>query len=244
MGGSLLNEKDAFENVIEQIAKLKEQGFSPVIVHGGGPEISEWQKKLGIEPEFINGLRKTDEKTIEIVEMLLCGKVQNLILSILNRKSLRAVGLSGKDAGLFEMRKADLIDGQDLGFVGEITRVKSDIIMTLVNSDYVPVIACIGGDSLGSTYNINGDTVAGHIAAALNSEILLLITNVGGIHIGDKVINNFNLQQAEELKNNPEISGGMIPKLDTCIYALKNGVQHTKIVSGIEDNALLAACYN
>ena len=242
-GGNAMINDDLKEKVMQDIALMKYVGIRPVIVHGGGPDITGFLKKVGKESDFVAGLRVTDEETIEIAEMVLDGKVNSEIVNLLNRRGVRAVGLSGKDAGLIKARKklATVYEGEDtkkvdIGYVGEVEQVDTGILEDLLDQGYVPVIAPIGVGDGGESYNINADYVAAEIAGALQAEKLLLLTDIEGIYkdFNDKssFISTLHLPEAKEYIKEGIIAGGMIPKVEACLTALEQGAGKTHIIDG------------
>ena len=242
-GGNAMINDDLKEKVMQDIALMKYVGIRPVIVHGGGPDITGFLKKVGKESDFVAGLRVTDEETIEIAEMVLDGKVNSEIVNLLNRRGVRAVGLSGKDAGLIKARKklATVYEGEDtkkvdIGYVGEVEQVDTGILEDLLDQGYVPVIAPIGVGDGGESYNINADYVAAEIAGALQAEKLLLLTDIEGIYkdFNDKssFISTLHLPEAKQYIKEGIIAGGMIPKVEACLTALEQGAGKTHIIDG------------
>ncbi len=242
-GGNAMINEDLKEKVMQDIALMKYVGIRPVIVHGGGPDITGFLKKVGKESDFVAGLRVTDAETIEIAEMVLDGKVNSEIVNLLNRRSVRAVGLSGKDAGLIKAHKklATVYEGEDtkkvdIGYVGEVEKVDTGILEDLLEQGYVPVIAPIGVGDGGESYNINADYVAAEIAGALQAEKLLLLTDIEGIYkdFNDKssFISTLHLPEAREYIKDGIIAGGMIPKVEACLTALEQGAGKTHIIDG------------
>ncbi|MBP3780328.1 MAG: acetylglutamate kinase [Selenomonas sp.] len=242
-GGNAMINEDLKEKVMQDIALMKYVGIRPVIVHGGGPDITGFLKKVGKESDFVAGLRVTDAETIEIAEMVLDGKVNSEIVNLLNRRGVRAVGLSGKDAGLIKARKklATVYEGEDtkkvdIGYVGEVEKVDTGILEDLLEQGYVPVIAPIGVGDGGESYNINADYVAAEIAGALQAEKLLLLTDIEGIYkdFNDKssFISTLHLPEAREYIKDGIIAGGMIPKVEACLTALEQGAGKTHIIDG------------
>ena len=242
-GGNAMINDDLKEKVMQDIALMKYVGIRPVIVHGGGPDITGFLKKVGKESEFVAGLRVTDEETIEIAEMVLDGKVNSEIVNLLNRRGVRAVGLSGKDAGLIKARKklATVYEGEDtkkvdIGYVGEVEQVDTGILEDLLKQGYVPIIAPIGVGDNGESYNINADYVAAEIAGALQAEKLLLLTDIEGIYkdFNDKssFISTLHLPEARQYIKEGIIAGGMIPKVEACLTALEQGAGKTHIIDG------------
>ena len=242
-GGNAMINDDLKEKVMQDIALMKYVGIRPVIVHGGGPDITGFLKKVGKESDFVAGLRVTDAETIEIAEMVLDGKVNSEIVNLLNRRGVRAVGLSGKDAGLIKARKklATVYEGEDtkkvdIGYVGEVEQVDTGILEDLLQQGYVPIIAPIGVGDNGESYNINADYVAAEIAGALQAEKLLLLTDIEGIYkdFNDKssFISTLHLPEAKQYIKEGIIAGGMIPKVEACLTALEQGAGKTHIIDG------------
>ncbi len=242
-GGNAMIDETLKENVMRDVALMKYVGIRPILVHGGGPEITEFLKKVGKETMFVSGLRVTDEETVEIAEMVLVGKLNSEIVSLLNLRGVRAVGLSGKDAGLIRARRKNAVvyeEGTarsvDIGSVGEVAAIDTEIIIDLLNRGYVPVISPIGMGESGESYNINADDVAAEIAGALHAEKLLLLTDVEGVYrdFADRssLISQLHFAQAREYIRSGVIAGGMIPKVEACLRALEAGAHKTHIVDG------------
>ena len=233
-GGSAMTSVDLRENVIKDVTLLKLVGFKPIIVHGGGKEISRWVEKVGMEPEFINGLRVTDADTMEIAEMVL-NKVNKDLVRNVEVLGVRAVGVSGKDGGLLKVKKR-LSNGQDIGFVGEIEEVDPKILFDLLEKDFLPIVAPTGLDSEYNTYNINADDAACAIAKAVNAEKLFFLTDIKGLYrdINDteSFISRLSAAEAKGLLNKGYVGGGMIPKLANCIDAIEGGVNNVIILDG------------
>jgi len=233
-GGSAMSNEELQRNVIKDVTLLKLVGFKPVIVHGGGKEISRWVSKVGKEAKFVNGLRVTDEETMEIAEMVL-NKVNKSLVTMVEELGVSAIGLSGKDGGLLKVCKK-YSDGQDIGFVGEITEVNPKIIYDLLEKDFLPIIAPIGIDDNFQTYNINADDAACAIAKALQAQKLAFLTDIEGLYkdINDKssFISRITASEAEDLINSGFIGGGMLPKLNNCTNAIRNGVNRVHILDG------------
>ena len=233
-GGSAMSTKELQENVIKDVTLLKLVGFKPVIVHGGGKEISRWVEKVGMEPRFVNGLRVTDDDTMELAEMVLC-KVNKQLVSMVQDLGVKAVGITGKDGGLLVCKKK-LSDGQDIGFVGDITHVEPKVLFDLIEKDFLPIVAPIGMDENGQSYNINADDAACAIAEAVKAEKLAFLTDIEGLYkdINDKstFISNLSADEAQGLVDSGYIGGGMLPKLSGCIDAVKNGVNKVHILDG------------
>ncbi|MCD6506482.1 acetylglutamate kinase [Candidatus Poribacteria bacterium] len=242
-GGSAMIEDELRESVIQDVVLLKFVGMNPVLVHGGGPMISRTMEKLGKKSRFVNGLRVTDGETMEIVEMVLAGVINKQIVSLINQHGAKAVGICGKDASFILAKKHMPKPDLDIGFVGEVVRINPGIIDTLISGGFIPVIAPIGVDEGGQTYNINADTVAGEIAAALKAEKLILLTDVRGI-LADRedensLIPTIHEDEVERLKAEGVIAGGMIPKVKACLIALKGGVSKTHIIDGRIPHSIL-----
>lgn len=242
-GGNAMINDALKENVMRDVALMKFVGIRPILVHGGGPEITGFLKKVGKESTFVSGLRVTDEETVEIAEMVLDGKLNSEIVGLLNLRGVRAVGLSGKDAGLIKAQKKlatvyenDTAHQIDIGYVGEVTEINTSIIADLLNQGYVPVIAPIGMGEHGESYNINADYVAAEIAGALHAEKLLLLTDVEGVYkdFADKgsLISQLCMAEAREYIRNGVIEGGMIPKVEACLRALEAGAHKAHIIDG------------
>ena len=249
-GGNAMINDDLKEKVMQDIALMKYVGIRPVIVHGGGPDITGFLKKVGKESDFVAGLRVTDEETIEIAEMVLDGKVNSEIVNLLNRRGVRAVGLSGKDAGLIKARKklATVYEGEDtkkvdIGYVGEVEQVDTGILEDLLKQGYVPIIAPIGVGDNGESYNINADYVAAEIAGALQAEKLLLLTDIEGIYkdFNDKssFISTLHLPEAKQYIKEGIIAGGMIPKVEACLTSLEQGTGKTHIIDGRPPHSII-----
>ncbi len=240
-GGSAMSNEELQKNVIKDVTLLKLVGFKPIIVHGGGKEISRWVSKVGKEARFINGLRVTDEETMEIAEMVL-GKVNKSLVSMVQELGVNAVGVSGKDGGLLHVEKK-YADGQDIGYVGEITSVNPKVLYDLLEKDFLPIVAPIGLDDEFHTYNINADDAACAIAKAVHAEKLAFLTDIEGLYkdINDKstFISRLTASEADELINGGFIGGGMLPKLNNCTSAIKNGVNRVHILDGRIAHCLL-----
>jgi acetylglutamate kinase len=242
-GGNAMINEDLKQGVMQDIVLLKFLGVNPVVIHGGGPEINRMLQRVGKQSQFVQGLRVTDAETMEIVQMVLVGKLNKEIVSRLNLLGGKAVGLSGQDANLIMAQKTAPtmpVDYQgeipDIGYVGEVTAINTQILHELIAGDYIPVISSIGMGDDGSSYNINADTAAGELAAALQAEKLLLLTDVEGIfaNYSDKasLISALQVKQAYRMINERTIAGGMIPKVEACIKAVQGGVNRTHIIDG------------
>lgn len=245
-GGSILENTEAQKAFLNDAALLKNQGINIVIVHGGGPEINKWLKRTNIESKFINGLRVTDEATMEIVEMVLSGNVNKRISSSLSKLGINAVGISGRDCNLINAKKKFTYEGSekiDIGYVGEVSSINKDLLLSLINNNMLPVISPIGGDAEGNTYNINADYAAAAISSALNAEKLIIMTDIEGVYrdINDKssLINSLTLDDIKQYIDDGIIKGGMIPKLTCCADAILNGTKNVHLIDGRKLHSLL-----
>jgi acetylglutamate kinase len=239
-GGAAMKDGSLKDKVIRDIVFLSSVGVRPVVVHGGGPEINSWLGKLGIEAQFKNGLRVTDAATMDVVEMVLVGRVNKELVSLINRAGGKAVGLCGKDGNLIKARP----EGQEgIGFVGEVNNVDVNLIESLSSSGYIPIVSSVAADEDGQAYNINADTVAGELAAALGAEKLILLTDTAGILQDYKdpstLIPKVNIQEARKLIEVGIVAGGMIPKVSCCVRSLAQGVRAAHIIDGRIPHALL-----
>lgn len=240
-GGSAMVDENLKKRVIEDVTLLKLVGFKPIIVHGGGKEISRWVSKVGMEPKFINGLRVTDEPTMELAEMVL-GKVNKELVQMVESLGVRAIGLSGKDGGLLNVTKK-YSNGEDIGYVGEIQKVNADILWDLLDKDFLPIVCPIGLDDSFHTYNINADDAACAIAEAVHAEKLAFLSDIEGVY-KDKddpssLISELYIQDAQKLIEDGFVGGGMIPKLNNCIEAIEHGVNRVHILDGRIPHSLL-----
>ena len=240
-GGSAMVDENLKKRVIEDVTLLKLVGFKPIIVHGGGKEISRWVSKVGMEPKFINGLRVTDEPTMELAEMVL-GKVNKELVQMVESLGVRAIGLSGKDGGLLNVTKK-YSNGEDIGYVGEIQKVNADILWDLLDKDFLPIVCPIGLDDSFHTYNINADDAACAIARAMNAEKLAFLTDIEGVYKDPNdpstLISELQISEAKEFIEKGYIGGGMLPKLNNCIDAIENGVSRVHILDGRIPHCLL-----
>ena len=240
-GGSAMVDEELKKKVIEDVVLLKLVGFKPIIVHGGGKEISKWVTKSGMEPRFVNGLRVTDEPTMEIAEMVL-NKVNKSLVSLIEELGVKACGISGKDGGMLKVEKK-LSGGEDIGYVGEITDVDTTLVTSLLKDDFLPVICPIGYDEDFHSYNINADDAACAIARAVSAEKLAFLTDIEGVYrdYNDKntLISELSVSEARELLNGGTIGGGMLPKLNNCIDAIEHGVSRVHILDGRIPHCLL-----
>jgi acetylglutamate kinase len=242
-GGHTMVDPELAKVFAQDIVLMKQTGILPIVVHGGGPQIGQMLDRLQIKSDFIDGLRVTDAATVEVVEMVLAGTINKQIVSAINAAGGSAIGLSGKDAGLLEARRLFLEkDGKqiDIGLVGDPAKVDPKVIDLLQNTDLVPVIAPVGFGPDGQTYNVNADTAAGAIAAAAKAKRLLMLTDVAGVlDKTGKLIEELTVAQVRQLMADGAISGGMIPKLETCVEAVENGVEASVILDGRVPHALL-----
>lgn len=241
-GGSAMTDPALNEMVIEDIVLMKLVGIKPVIVHGGGKEISTMLNRLGIESRFQDGLRVTDDPTMEVAEMVLAGKVNKQIVQMIQNHELNAVGISGKDGKTIKVKKVVVAKG-DIGHVGEVTEVNTKLIESLMDNDFIPVIAPIGTDCHGETYNINADYAASAIAGALEAQKLLFLTDVQGVmrNIDDdsSLISQMTIEDVQKYKEEGVIAGGMIPKVDCCVEGLNKGVKNVHILDGRIEHSML-----
>ena len=242
-GGNSMTNDELKDAVMNDIVLLSLVGIKVVLVHGGGPEINDMLKRLGIESRFVNGLRYTDDATIDVVKMVLSGKVNKELVQLLAQHKGNAVGLCGIDGGMLIAEKKKTDDGQDLGWVGEITKVNTKPILDALDNGNVPVIATVATDENGNTYNIKADTAAAQIAAELGAENLILMTDIAGL-LRDKddpstLISKVNVSEVPFLKRQGIISGGMIPKIDCCVEAVRRGVNKTVIIDGRVPHSIL-----
>ena len=238
-GGNAMSSPELFEQFAQDIVMMHSVGMRPVVIHGGGPQIGEWLRRMGKDSEFVDGQRVTDAETLEVVQMVLKGKVNSDIVSALNVHGPIAVGLSGQDAGLIEAEERDPL----LGFVGDVTRINPSIITRLLAMDLIPVVSTVGSDSDGQAYNINADAVAGAIAEALDAQKLIFLTDVAGllsdVHDPASLIQRVSTSEAAELIADGTITGGMIPKIEGCLQAINRGVSEVHLIDGRVPHALL-----
>jgi acetylglutamate kinase len=248
-GGHAMVDEELKEAFARDITLMKFIGLNPVVVHGGGPQINSVLDRMGIRPRFVRGMRLTDAPTMDVVEMVLGGKVNKAIVAQVNRQGGRAVGLSGKDGGLIMARKLQILHQEDEtkppeiidpGLVGEVTQINPEIIQTLTGQGFIPIIAPVGAGENGETFNINADLVAGRVAGALSAGRLMLLTDVDGVMDGaGRLISSIDSQTIRRMVQNGEISGGMIPKIEYGLQALSDGVQKVQIINGAKRHALL-----
>ncbi|MCS7190403.1 MAG: acetylglutamate kinase [Fimbriimonadales bacterium] len=240
-GGAAMSENGLAAQVMQDIVLMHCVGIRPVIVHGGGPEISDLMKRLGKQPLFVNGLRVTDAETMELVEMALTGKTNPRLVALIQQQGGRAVGLSGKDGGLIRARKLE--SEADLGFVGEVDTVQPEVLLSVLEAGYIPVVSPIGMGADGASYNLNADFAAGALAGALGATKFILMTDVPGV-LSDpedptSLISELTREQAQRMLENGRVSGGMIPKLQACLQALERGCPRAHIIDGRIPHALL-----
>lgn len=245
-GGSAMVDENLKKSVISDVTLLKLVGFKPIIVHGGGKEISKWVGKVGKEPEFINGLRVTDEETMEIAEMVL-GRVNKSLVSMVESLGVKAIGISGKDGGLLKVKKK-YSDGKDIGYVGEISEVDPQILFDMMEKDFLPIICPVGLDDEFNTYNINADDAACAVARAVGANKLAFLTDIEGLYrdFNDKssLISEIKVSEAKELIAGGTIGGGMLPKLSNCIDAIEAGVSRVHIIDGRIPHSILMEIFS
>ena len=238
-GGNAMVNEELKEQVMQDIVLLWLIGVKVVLVHGGGPDIDDIMQKLGKEPKFVDGLRVTDKETIDIVQMVLSGKVNKTLVNLLESKGGRAMGISGMDGRLIEAKQKD----ERLGFVGTVTNVNAEPILDLIEKGYIPVVSTIGCDKEGNAYNINGDTAAAHVSGAIGAENLIMMTDIAGIlrdkNDPDSLIPHITVSEAQQLRYEGVIDGGMIPKVGCCIEAIYRGVQQVIIMDGRVPHSIL-----
>ena len=242
-GGNAMTDESITKTILQDITLLKYVGVNPVVVHGGGPEINKMLTKLDIKSTFHNGLRITDAATMEVVQMVLTGKINKDIVSSINALGGKAIGLSGKDASLITVEKKPPADGVDLGFVGTVTGINTRLLEKLVQDEYIPVIAPVGADEQGNSYNINADTVAGEIAARLKAEKLIFLTDTDGIYENyedkNSLMSVISTKQIDKMIASGAIEGGMIPKVQGCVKGIEAGVHRTHILNGTIPHPLI-----
>ena len=240
-GGSAMVDEELKARVIQDVTLLKLVGFKPIIVHGGGKEISHWVGKVGMKPEFKNGLRVTDEATMELAEMVL-GKVNKSLVQLVESLGVRAIGISGKDGRLLSVKKK-YANGEDIGFVGDVTNVNADILYDLLEKDFLPIICPVGLDDDNNTYNINADDAACAIAKAMKAEKLAFLTDIEGVYKDPQdsstLISELTVSEAHKLEGDGYIGGGMLPKINNCIEAIESGVSRVHILDGRIPHCLL-----
>ncbi|MFW6287514.1 MAG: acetylglutamate kinase [bacterium] len=243
-GGSIMEDEKLKRNLIEDITLLKYVGINPVIVHGGGPAINKTLDRLNIKSHFVDGLRVTDKETMEVVEMVLAAKINKEVVAMINLMRGQAVGICGKDGGLIKASKKIIPEKDiDLGYVGKVDQINPEIVQGLIKDGYIPVIAPIGCDENGDSYNINADTVAGKLAVSLKAEKLIYLTDVDGIRYNpedeDSRVSSLNFEEIYRWIEEGKIKGGMLPKVESCMEAVNNGVVRTHILNGLVPHPLL-----
>jgi acetylglutamate kinase len=248
-GGHAMVDERLKKNFALDMILMKYVGLNPVVVHGGGPQIGSFLKRLSIDSEFVDGMRVTDKQTMDVVEMVLVGKVNKEIVALINRNGGRSVGLSGKDGKLITAKKMKYFKKRgndqppeiiDIGMVGEVTSVNNEILKSLLEGGFIPVIAPVGAGNKGETYNINADHVAGHVASSLKARKLILLTDTEGVLDGEgRLLSTIRVGEVQALIDDGTIRGGMIPKVHCCVDALKKGVKKAHIIDGRKDHAML-----
>lgn len=240
-GGSAMMDDELKKKVIEDVVLLKLVGFKPIVVHGGGKEITKWIDRIGMETEFRSGLRVTDEATLEVAEMAL-AKVNQDLVTLIASLGVKPIGISGKDGGLLTAEK-QMPGGEDIGFVGDVKRVDPKVLFSLLDNDFLPVVFPIGMDEAGHGYNINADAAASAIAEAMGAEKLAFLTDIEGVYLDrhdpDTLISELYVEEAQELIQSGAIEGGMLPKLKNCVQAIRNGVSRVHILDGRIPHCLL-----
>jgi acetylglutamate kinase len=245
-GGSIMDNEVAKKTFLEDLTLMTCIGIKVVIVHGGGPEINKWLKRTGTQSKFIKGLRVTDSATMEIVEMVLSGNVNKRLSSSLSISGLNAIGISGKDSNLIKAKKKYIYEDNykfDIGFVGDIVDINTDILISLIKSNYIPVISPIGSDKEGNSYNINADYAAAFISGALKAEKLLIMTDIDGVYTditdSSTLLSSITVEETKEFIEKGIIYGGMIPKLECCVAAINKGTRNVHLVDGRKKHSLL-----
>ncbi|MBW1805983.1 MAG: acetylglutamate kinase [Deltaproteobacteria bacterium] len=248
-GGHAMVDEDLKKNFALDIILMKYVGLNPIVVHGGGPQIGDFLKRLSIESEFVDGMRVTDKQTMDVVEMVLVGKVNKEIVTLINQNGGQSVGLSGKDGRLITAKKMKYLRDKngdqpteiiDMGMVGEIISIDSRVLINLMESQFIPVIAPVGAGENGETYNINADLVAGHIASSIKARKLILLSDTEGVLDRDgELISTLKIKETRKLIEDGTIKGGMIPKVDCCLEALKGGVKKAHIIDGRKEHVIL-----
>ena len=242
-GGAAMIEDDLKRSFAEDIVLLQSLGMLPVIVHGGGPEVSQAMEKLGQKVSFIDGLRVTSSENLKVAEMVLSGTINKEIITNLNTFGGKAVGVSGKDGLLIEAYKKKHDGGVDLGYVGEIKSVNPELLHVLLKKGFLPVVSPIGLGEDGITYNINSDTIASRIAVSINAYKIIFMTDVDGVKKNGELIEQFSVTEAENMIKQKTISGGMVPKVDACLYSIKNGVESAQIINGTDPHSVIAELF-
>ncbi|MCM1368146.1 MAG: acetylglutamate kinase [Roseburia sp.] len=238
-GGNAMNDEAITTTILQDIAALKIVGVNPILVHGGGPEINKMLSRLGIKPQFKNGLRVTDEATMEVAQMILCGKINKNIVGELNSMGVKAIGLCGKDSQLI---KAENLD-PDLGYVGKITEINAKLLDILAQDEFIPVIASIATDEHGNSYNVNADVAAAAIGAAMHAEKLLFLSDIDGIMANkddkESLIDRITVSELRKMIDNGSITGGMVPKANSCIDAIERGINSVFVLNGTLPHSIL-----
>lgn len=246
-GGNAMKNESLKQNVMSDIVLLQEVGVHVVLVHGGGPEINAMLKKVGKQSHFVGGLRYTDEETMDVVQMVLAGKTNKDLVSLIHQKGAKAIGISGMDAGIIQA-KPYVVEEGELGYVGEIEKIHEELIMDVIEKGYIPVIASVGCDASGHAYNINADTAAASIAAKLHAENMILVSDIPGLlqnpNDENSIIDHVNLAQIEQLKQEGVISGGMIPKVDCLVTAVQGSVKRAVIIDGRVPHSILIEMFS
>ena len=242
-GGAAMVQDDTGESFARDVVLLQSLGMRPVIVHGGGPEVTRAMKQMGHEAEFVEGLRITSSEGLRITEMVLSGNINKEIIAHLNSQGGNGVGLSGKDGHLIRARKMDHVTGIDLGYVGEIVDVNAEILGLLLDRGFIPVVSPIGMDEKGQSYNINADTVAAHIAAKMLAHKVVFMTNVPGVMDGEELMRQLTVRDAKRLMTAGVIQGGMTPKVEAMLFALDQGVTSAHIINGADPHAIIAEMF-
>ncbi|MCL4147573.1 UNVERIFIED_CONTAM: hypothetical protein GTU68_054426 [Idotea baltica] len=238
-GGSILEDEELCERFAKDVVLLRYVGILPVVVHGGGKEITRWLEKIGKETSFIDGLRYTDAETMEVTEMVLSGKVNSALVSLINKSGGLAVGLNGRDANLLTGRKMTVSPDKDYGFVGEVESCNTDLIKGLLEHGYIPVISSISETPAGQRLNINADAAASSLAVALGALKLIYMTDVDGLSVDGQLVSEMEFAEAEALLSHKDVSGGMRPKLENAIEAVRGRVEHVHILNGTRSHAIL-----
>ncbi len=238
-GGNAMNDEAVTTTILQDIAALKIVGVNPILVHGGGPEINKMLARLGVEPEFKNGLRVTDKQTMEVAQMILCGKINKNIVGELNSMGVKAIGLCGKDSQLI---KAETLD-PDLGYVGKITEINAKLLEILARDEFIPVIASIATDEQGNSYNVNADVAAAAIGAAMHAEKLLFLSDIDGIMANkdkaESLIDRITVSELRKMIDDGSITGGMVPKATSCIDAIERGINSVFVLNGTLPHSIL-----
>jgi acetylglutamate kinase len=238
-GGNAMESREVREGFASDVVLMRYVGIKVVIVHGGGPQITTYMKRLEKKVDFVGGHRVTDAETMEIAKMVLVGKVNTEIVSLINRHGTLSMGLSGDDGNLIMAKKRFAEDGTDIGWVGDVESINSEIIEELLTYELIPVIASVGTDAEGNSYNINADLVTGEVAAAVGASKMIYLTDVKGIMDSDTLVNRLDLDGCRRMLDEGMISGGMLPKVQSCVKALEAGVKRAHIIDGTTDHALL-----